>query len=107
MCRESVGGESIFNKQSDGSVIPTGGTVVLRYGCTGGLYWWVWWGLVLLYYSVNPVAPGVMGMSFSVFSGLGVGWGLQVDSPRRIPPNPQVILSGHHLNYTLSSNILT
>ena len=27
--RESVGGESIFNKQSVGSVIPTGGTDVL------------------------------------------------------------------------------
>ena len=107
MCRESVGGESIFNKQSDGSVIPTGGTVVLRYGCTGGLYWWVWWGLVLLYYSVNPVAPGVMGMSFSVFSGLGVGLGLQVDSPRRIPTNSQVILSGSPFNDHLQQQHFT
>ena len=86
--------------------------VVGWYSCTAvRLYWWVvlvgGWGLVLLYYSVNPVAPGVMGMSFSVFSGLGVGLGLQVDSPRRIPTNSQVILSGSPFNDHLQQQHFT
>ena len=72
------------------------------YGCSGG------GGVVVVGYGTvallgTPVVAVGLGMSFSVFSGLGVGLGLQVDSPHRIPTNSQVILSGHLSMSTFTS----
>ena len=83
-----------------------GGAVVLWYGCSGGGGGSVGsGGVVRTYYLVNPVVAVGLGMSFSVFPCLGLGLGLQVDSPCRIPTNSQVILSGHLSMSTLSSYI--
>ena len=74
------------------------------YGCSGG------GGVVVVGYGTvallgTPVVAVGLGMSFSVFSGLGLVLWLQVDSPGRIPTNSQVILSGHLSMSTLSSYI--
>ena len=110
--RKSCGVKVYLTKQCGGSVIPTGGTVVLRYGCTGGLFWW-WWvgggvvggGTCVL--SGTPVVAGVYKVILSNFPCSGLGWGVPSYSPDRIPTKTQNILSGSPLNEHLEQQHFT